>query len=134
MLDDEHLELRITVPFGCEGLLTLPYAGDEVLCDASNPMFADVREGVCHLMPGEYVAVYHTDRPLRKLYSTFLPLRELLRVPRIKDFLLQAIPTLSQLPDMLLDMSMRDIVARMGGGHVDAGMMDKLDGALRQMA
>ncbi len=130
---DSCLTLSVTVPFHCEGLLTLPCAPDEVFRDGSNPMFADVRDGVCRLPAGTYSVRYHTDRPLRMVYTTYLPLRELLRVPQVKGFLLQAIPTLSQLPDMMLDMSMRDIAARMGGGHVGPEMLDQLDAALKQI-
>ena len=56
--DDTHVELSVTVPFGCSAALKLPMAGQQIYEDRSNPLFADVREGVCHLGPGTYCVVY----------------------------------------------------------------------------
>ncbi len=61
-----HVELSVTVPFGCSATLRLPLATGEVLADRSNPMFADVREGICHLGPGTYRVSYETSRPLQE--------------------------------------------------------------------
>lgn len=59
-LDDTHVELSVTVPFGCSATLKLPMAGQVVYEDKSNPLFADVRNGFCYLGPGTYSVVYGT--------------------------------------------------------------------------
>lgn len=56
--DDTHVELSVTVPFGCSATLKLPMAGQEIYREKSNPLFADVRDGVCHLEPGTYSITY----------------------------------------------------------------------------
>lgn len=56
--DDTHVELWVTVPFGCRAALKLPMAGPAVYEDKTNPLFSDVREGVCYLEPGTYSVVY----------------------------------------------------------------------------
>jgi alpha-L-rhamnosidase len=58
MEDSRRLSLRITVPFGCTAELVLPFAPDSVYQDRSNPLFADVRDGICHLRAGEYAVGY----------------------------------------------------------------------------
>lgn len=73
-VDDTHLELKVTVPFGCLAELKLPYAPEPVYDDGTNPMFADVKDGVCRLKAGEYGVTYETARPLRRIYSTAVPL------------------------------------------------------------
>ena len=51
-------ELSVEVPFGCEGLLSLPAAPQEVYSDGNNPMFANVTDGVCLLKAGKYSVRY----------------------------------------------------------------------------
>lgn len=60
--DDTHVELSVTVPFGCSAMLKLPQAGQEVYADGNNPMFMDVRGGVCCLEPGTYSVVYRQNK------------------------------------------------------------------------
>ena len=60
MEDTHHVSLQITIPFGCEAELVLPSAPDSVYTDRENPLFADVRNGVCHLCAGEYAIGYDT--------------------------------------------------------------------------
>lgn len=67
MTDPSHVKLSVSVPFGCSATLKLPMAKNAVGQDgrgSANPMFADVRDGVCHLGPGEYEVSYETEEPL----------------------------------------------------------------------
>lgn len=67
MTDPSHVRLSVRVPFGCKATLKLPMAKAELYANESaNPMFADVREGVCHLEPGEYTVSYETEEPLEE--------------------------------------------------------------------
>lgn len=67
LTDPCHVELSVTVPFGCSAALRLPCAKEETFDDRKNPMFADVREGICYLEPGTYQVSYETSEPLGKI-------------------------------------------------------------------
>ena len=47
LTDPEHLDYTVTVPFGCEAQLLLPYAPKELYADSENPMFAETENGKC---------------------------------------------------------------------------------------
>ena len=64
LTDPDHVELSVTVPFGCSASLRLPLAGEAVYEDKDNPMFARVEEGLCILEPGSYSVAYETTEPL----------------------------------------------------------------------
>lgn len=64
--DPTHVKMTIQVPFSCQAALTLPFARQETFEDRENPMFADVRNGVCMLAAGAYEAVYETTEPFIK--------------------------------------------------------------------
>lgn len=64
LTDPDHVELSVTVPFGCSASLRLPLAGEAVYEDKDNPMFARVEEGLCILEPGSYSVAYKTTEPL----------------------------------------------------------------------
>lgn len=57
-LENGAIELSVEVPFGCEGILTLPFASTDAFSDYSNPMLADVSDGVCRLSAGKYEIRY----------------------------------------------------------------------------
>lgn len=63
--DSSHVTLSFTVPFGCTAALRLPLAKEEVYQDTRNPMFADVRDGVCHLVSGDYTVSYETAEEVK---------------------------------------------------------------------
>lgn len=131
-VDDCHLELRVTVPFGCQADLRLPYAPESVYGDRENPMFAHVEDGVCRLVAGEYRVSYETTQPLRKVYGIDTPLGELLEVPTIRSFLTEKLPQIGQVPEHMKGDSIREIAARFGG-DVKPDMLEELDGALRKL-
>lgn len=64
LTDPDHVELSVTVPFGCSASLRLPLAGEAVYEDKDNPMFARVEEGLCILEPGSYSVAYKTTELL----------------------------------------------------------------------
>ncbi len=131
--DDYHLEVRVTVPFGCQADVVLPYAPESVYGDKANPMFADVADGVCHLTAGQYSVSYATTAPLRKIYSTATPLKELLEVPAIRDFLAEKIPRIGQVPEHMRSGSIRDLAAQFEE-HLEDGTLEALDEALAKLA
>lgn len=57
--DPSHVKLSVSVPFGCRAALQLPMA-DEKVYEKENPMFANVKDGLCYLEPGDYTVEYET--------------------------------------------------------------------------
>jgi len=57
-IDENHVEMTVQVPFDAQAALMLPFAGPETYEKQDNPMFADVRDGVCLLTAGTYHVIY----------------------------------------------------------------------------
>lgn len=131
--NDCHMELKVTVPFGCKAELALPYAPESLFADRGNAMFARVEDGVCYLEAGDYGVSYEATRPLRKVYGVDTSLRELLNVPSIREFLTEKFPQVNQAPDHVKSNSLRDI-ARHFGGSMEPGMLEQLDEALAKLS
>ena len=130
IMDENHAEVKVKIPFGCEGRLTLPCAGAAVYQDSANPMFADVRDGVCILAPGEYQVSYETEQILRKIYHADMPVEEILAVPEAKAVLYQVLPGTERLPQQYLSYSIRQINEKLNT-HIGEEQIAKLDQALR---
>ena len=81
MQDREHVTVSVTVPFNCSACLALPFAPQSVYGDKENPMFADVREHICHLQAGSYTVSYRLSQPLKRAYDLDTPMWELREDP-----------------------------------------------------
>ncbi len=115
IVDREHLEVSVTVPFGCTAELTLPFAGEDVLSDTRNPMFAEVQDGVCHLKPGSYSVRYQTARCMKRVYSTADSLRDLLKKKEVADILTQKLgERIPQIPVEYQHWTLEEANARTG--------------------
>ncbi|MCX4305674.1 MAG: family 78 glycoside hydrolase catalytic domain [Acetatifactor sp.] len=125
MIDPSHVELSVTVPFGCSAMLKLPCVKEETLLDGTNPMFAEVRDGICNLEPGSYSVCYETSQPLKLIYSTHTPLNELLANQEIAEKL-SGIMSLEQLPERYRTYSLRQL-AETFGDRLTAEQLDGLD-------
>lgn len=55
---DSNVKLSLSVLFGCSAVLRPPLAGDIPQTLRENPVFADVRDGLCYLEPGDYTVEY----------------------------------------------------------------------------
>ncbi len=130
--NDCHMELKVTVPFGCKAELMLPYAPEGLFGDKGNAMFAHVEDGICYLEAGDYSVSYEATRPLRKVYSVDTSLRELLSVPSIREFLTEKFPQVNQAPDHVRSNSLRDIAGHFGGS-MEPGVLEQLDKALGKL-
>ncbi len=65
--DEEHLEVKVSVPFGCSAELLLPLAPEGIYEENSdNPVFANVKDGRCFLEAGEYCVSYQTAGSMRE--------------------------------------------------------------------
>ena len=54
MPDKKHIEIHITVPFGAKAEVVLPEADKSVFKDKKNPMFNNMKNGICYLEAGSY--------------------------------------------------------------------------------
>ena len=131
-VDDNHLEFRVTVPFGCQADVTLPYAPESLYGDKENAIFAHVEDGVCRLEAGSYSVTYETTAPLRRIYSTATPLKELLGVTAIRVFLTEKMPQIGQVPEHMKSSSIRELAAQFTG-HLEVGALETLDEALAKL-
>ena len=129
--DPKHVTVRVSVPFGCSADLILPFAGEEVYKDATNPMFADVENGVCHLKPGEYAVTYELTESLKKVYSIDTPIRELQNNPETADVLGKFVPA-NAIPNQYLGYSIREMSEKFGG-RLPKDVMEMLDKKLREL-
>jgi alpha-L-rhamnosidase len=130
--DDKHLELSFTIPFGSKAELHLPFAGEAVFNDKTNPLFTDVRDGVCYLGAGEYKVSYETNECLRQIVSTHNTIRELLVNRKAKALIEKMMPQIHQIPSSMLDFSMRQVMAKYGAADMVENM-DLLDKTLAEL-
>lgn len=131
LTDPKHATIRVSVPFGCSADLMLPFAGEEVYKDVTNPMFADVENGVCHLKPGEYAVTYELTESLKKVYSIDTPIRELQNNPETADVLGKFVPA-NAIPNQYLGYSIREMSEKFGG-RLPKDVMEMLDKKLREL-
>ena len=131
LTDPEHVEMSVFVPFGCSAELTLPLAGKEVYEDRENPAFAEVKDGICYLAPGEYHFAYKLTKSLKKKYSIDLPVQELLDNPKAKEVLTSMIPV-GNVPNQLLGQSIPQIAEHFGE-RFPKELMEELDRRLRKL-
>ena len=124
ILDTTHVEVRVTVPFGCEALLTLPCTGEEAYGDLTG-----IQDGKYRLMPGSYTFRYETNRPLKPVYNTRTPVIELWENRAVWEALTAVLPA-EQSPRQYWDVSLRDIAEKFGG--TDDKQLDRLDDLLAQ--
>lgn len=130
VLDDRHVELSLTVPFGCCAEVRLPFA-PPALFEDPNPLFAAVRDGACLVGPGTWSVSYETTRPLRKVYTVDTPVWELISDPSVLSALQEALPDLAQLPGHYRESTIRQIA---GVNHnLDEAKLLQIDALLRSI-
>ena len=130
ILDGNKIQLRFFVPFGCEAEISLPYAPDSVYEEKENPLFANVKDGVCLVEAGNYEVTYEAVVPLKKTYSVYSTMEEILSNPKTRSFL-GSMMDVDTIPDIVYDMSLRD-VAKMFAGEMEEEQEKMLNAALGQ--
>lgn len=68
--DETHIKISLHVPFHAHAEVTLPLVPESVLKNQENPLFEDVRNGICYVGSGDYSIAYETTAPMRKTGST----------------------------------------------------------------
>ena len=87
LISDDTVQITAEVPFGGQADLVLPYAPAEVLANPTNPVTANVQDGICILEPGIYEITYKMTKSLKVVLSLDTTCRELLKNQEIKAFL-----------------------------------------------
>lgn len=86
--DLRHLTVSVTVPFGCEGELILPFVQEGLEKEQpDNPIFACKTEAGYCLRPGSYQVTYETSAPLDTRLTLQNTLGELFENPKMKQML-----------------------------------------------
>lgn len=130
LTDAEHVIISVTVPFGCEALLKLPLAPEEVYSNSANPVFSDVRGEICHLPAGSYQVQYRLTKSLKQIFSTHTVIRELLQRRDIVEAL-KEVADLTHVPNQYLGLSIREMAAQHGG--ISEEQMDAMDVILKSV-
>ncbi|MGI5990045.1 MAG: family 78 glycoside hydrolase catalytic domain [Lachnospiraceae bacterium] len=133
--DDFTLKVSLHVPFGCRAFVRLPYAG-ETLYDQmrdENPLFADVKNGVCMVGGGDYEVTYHTDRPLRKIYNIDMPIPEILAYKKAASVLEKLLPGIKSRARSYPVMSLRTFLDRTSAYHLTDEQIKQLSQKLYEI-
>lgn len=130
LTDDEQMKFSVTVPFGCTAEVTVPMVTEEVLSDQSNALFADVRDGVCHVEAGCYEVVFRLPEKPKGQYSVDTPIKVLMENEAIVAAL-GAQMHFDQIPSHMREESLRGMMEKYAGGAPEE-MMQQLNAALYQ--
>ena len=88
--------LQISVPFGAQAQVVLPDWDGRT--EAGNPLFEDVRDGICHVGSGTYVFTYEMTHAPLGLLSVDSTCGELLKKPGVLEMLLEKMPSVGPIP------------------------------------
>ncbi|HUM84206.1 MAG TPA: family 78 glycoside hydrolase catalytic domain [Lachnospiraceae bacterium] len=111
--DPTHVEIKVSVPFGCTASLDLPKANPSVFEQKENPMLQNVKNGKCMLTAGEYFISYRSSEPLKKIYTMDTPISEIMDDPDLQKKIEKILP-MGQVPDMFWNLSFHDFADRFG--------------------
>lgn len=113
LTDAEHVNISISVPFGCSALLKLPLAPEKIYQDSANPIFSDMEDGICCLQMGNYQVQYQLTNFLKQIFSTHTVIRELIQHRDIVEAL-KGVVDLRHIPNQYMGLSICDMAAKYG--------------------
>lgn len=87
MTAPDEITVEAEVPFGGMAELHLPYVPEEVLMNQTNPVTANVKDGICFLEAGTYQISYKMTRSMCPVYTLDSTWRELRKENEISQFL-----------------------------------------------
>lgn len=120
-VDETHLRVGVTVPFGCVAEVELPLAGED----------AYGRLGGHELTAGTYEVTYGTTSPVRWVPSVDMPVRELTATRATEAVLLPRARKIEFLAPADKDRTVREVAGFLG---LDESRLAELDAALRALA
>lgn len=129
--DQVHVQIEVSVPFGCSAVLKLPLAPKELFEDKENPVFSDVREGMCYLKPGNYKVSYTLSKSLKKVYSSDSTVNELYSNPEVAKRL-EGIFTMITIPDRYFNYPLKE-VSRKFETRITPEQVKRVDEILKEM-
>ena len=94
-------------------IVEAPAGPGEIYQDSANPIFWDVRDGICHLQAGSYQVQYQLTNSLKQVFSTHTAIRELLQQRDIVEAL-KEVADLAHVPNQYLGLSIREMAAQHG--------------------
>ncbi len=129
ILDNNKIKVSVSIPFGGEGKVSLPYALDSLYADQTNPLFENVKDGICYVKTGEYEVVYEASELLKKVYTIDSTIDDLLINPDTRKFLASMVD-IDSIPDLVYEFSLRE-VAKMFAGEISTEQETALNAVLR---
>lgn len=130
MKEGNRLEIHISVPFGGAAEIRLPFAPESIYQASDNPLFENVRDGICVVKAGEYEISYEATVPLRKQYTVDSTVEELLSNPETRAFL-GGMMEVDIIPDTAYELTLRE-TAKIYAGEMDEQQAQMLNLALSQ--
>lgn len=130
LLDDDHVKISAEVPFNCTAAMALPRAKEELYRE-DNPMFVDVRDGICYLEPGKYSVTYELSESMRKVYSIDTPVCELYANEKTAE-IVKTVHTTIAIPEMYMNYSLRELSEKFST-RIPAEKLPHVDELLRRV-
>lgn len=113
ILDENHVKINIAIPFDARAELILPYAKKEIFNDANNPIFTNVKDGICILESGDYEITYELEKSIKPSFNVDTPIRELLKETEIYEEI-KPIIDIKQIPMQYIGYSIKEIAQLSG--------------------
>ncbi len=132
ILDENHVEFQLTVPFGCSAEVVLPFLPDNPVEAKGNPLFSHRTNDVCEVKAGVYHVIYRTDKCLKEEYSIDCPVRELMENPRVRHVLNEHVDWISKVPSWQWDKTLLEAAGRYGSVSTDEAL-DELNKILKEI-
>lgn len=130
LTDPEHVEIKVSVPFGGKAELHLPLAPEAVMKEKGNPMFGNVQEGVCMLEAGSYSVSYQLTRSMKKKYDMDSTWQELFCNPEISRFLKEELRM--NIPQQYRNRTVKEL-AETFSSEAAGGKLERLEKFLERM-
>lgn len=124
LTDPGHVELEVSVPFGAVAELYLPFAPESVMQEEANPMFRDVRDGVCILETGNYSVDYELTQSLKKEYNLDSTWQELFSNPGIARYLREELGM--NIPQQYMNRTVRELAVSFSSEAAN-GKLERLE-------
>ncbi|MBO6158459.1 MAG: family 78 glycoside hydrolase catalytic domain [Firmicutes bacterium] len=113
VVDQNHLKVEVTVPFGAGAQITLPLSG----------------KAPFEVGPGHYAYEYETVKPIWQTLSSNTPYEDLMANDKAKKILLDMFPGADQVPAMMRHETLREIM-HASGREIPEEAFAALDAAL----
>ena len=134
VVDDNTLTVKLSVPFGCEADVKLPYFDAENVPEdlAGNAILngLDAKTGISHVGPGNYEITYTTQSPMARIYSTRDRVKDLLAEPAVRKVLDDIFPDVENIPAHMSASPLRGIAGIQG---VTDSVLDAIDEKLSKV-